>query len=91
MTTLVSISDEAKARADQLIRSGEYTSFDELVLAALGDSRDDWIDQDITLEELSHEDRAAVEEGLADIEAGRIYPAEEVFAELRERYRNWQN
>ena len=30
---------------------------------------------------------AALAEGLADIEAGRTYPAEEVFAELRARHK----
>lgn len=29
---------------------------------------------------------AAIQEGLADIEAGRTYPAEEVFAELRKEH-----
>lgn len=29
---------------------------------------------------------AALERGLADVEAGRVYPADEVFAELRARY-----
>lgn len=91
MTTLVSMSDETKARADQLIRSGEYKSFDELVLAALGNSLEDWIDQDASLDELAPEHRAAIEQGIADIEAGRTYPAEEVFADLHERYHNWRN
>jgi predicted transcriptional regulator len=30
--------------------------------------------------------RRDIEEGLADIEAGRVYDAEEVFAELKARY-----
>jgi antitoxin ParD1/3/4 len=29
---------------------------------------------------------AALDRGLADIEAGRVHPAEEVFAELKARY-----
>ena len=32
---------------------------------------------------------AALAEGLADIKAGRVSDAEEVFARLEERYRNW--
>jgi len=86
---MVSIGDEAKARADQFIRSGKYTSFDEVVLAAIRETGDGWIDQEIDLEDLTPEVRTAVEEGLADIDAGRVHDAEEVFAELRERYRNW--
>ena len=89
MATMVSIGDEAKARADQFIRSGKYTSFDEVVLAAIRETGDGWIDQEIDLEDLTPEVRTAVEEGLADIDAGRVHDAEEVFAELRERYRNW--
>jgi hypothetical protein len=30
--------------------------------------------------------RAAIERGLADVEAGRVRPADEVMAELREQY-----
>ena len=32
---------------------------------------------------------AALEKGIADSKAGRVRPAEEVFARLEERYRNW--
>jgi len=32
---------------------------------------------------------AAVEEGRADIAAGRVYDADEVFDELTARYRHW--
>ncbi len=85
MTTVVSIGDEAKARADQLIRSGKFTSFDELVLAAIRETGDGWIDQEADLDDLTPKGRATVEEGLADIDAGRVRDAEEVFAELRER------
>lgn len=90
MTTLVSLSDAARARADELIRSGNLTSFGELVRTVLvngGPEHDpeSWIDEPVDLDDLSLEDRSAVEEGLADIEAGRVHPAEEVFAELRAR------
>ena len=33
---------------------------------------------------------AAIERGLADGEAGRVVPAEQVFDELRQRYKNWR-
>jgi predicted transcriptional regulator len=32
---------------------------------------------------------AMIEQGLADVEAGRVCDAEEVFAELIDRYQNW--
>jgi predicted transcriptional regulator len=86
MTTLISISAEAKAAADEMIRNGEVTSFDQLVRAALRHDPDGWIDEPLDLDSLSAEDRAAVEQGLADVAAGRVYPAEQVFAELRARF-----
>ena len=92
MAMIVSLSEAAQARADELIRSGQCTSFSELVHTALGNGGPEhdpetWIDEPVDLDTLSPEDRAAVEEGLADIEAGRTIPAEEVFDRLHEKYR----
>ena len=85
MATVISISAEAIAAADALIREGRATSFDQVIAVALEHDPDGWIDEPLDFDDLSAADRAAIEEGLADIAAGRVIPAEEVFAELRAR------
>ena len=90
MTMVVSLSDAAQARADEMVRSGRYTSLSQVVQAALTDAELDdndesWMDETVKLDALSPDHRAAVEEGLADIEAGKTRPAKEVFADLRAR------
>ncbi|PTS73898.1 hypothetical protein DBR17_17605 [Sphingomonas sp. HMWF008] len=84
MTVMVAISEAAKARADALVLSGRYESIEHAIEAGL--SQLDLEDDEVDLDALSPEDRAAVEEGLADIAAGRVIPAEQVYAELRARF-----
>ena len=84
MATMVTISDEAKSYADDLVRLGRYASLDEAIEAGVLRLKIDGDHEDIPPEHW-----AAIEEGLADIEAGRVHDAEEVFDRLRERYRNW--
>jgi antitoxin ParD1/3/4 len=61
------------------VERGEYASDNEVVVAALQawrERREAWfksVDEGIA-------------RGLADIEAGRVHPAEEVFDELRAKY-----
>lgn len=86
MATVVTISDEARAYADGLVREGRYETLDQAVEAGVWGLQDHWDDEAVELDDLSPEDRAAVEEGLADIAAGRTVPAEQVFAELKARY-----
>ncbi len=45
MPTVISLDDASKARADELIRSGEYSSFDEVVKVALADGGG-WVDEE---------------------------------------------
>lgn len=85
MTTVVTISEEAKARADELIRSGSYTSFSDVVQAALQGAEDGWMDEPVDIDELPPELRDAVLAGLADIEAGRVHTIEEVRSHFRQR------
>ena len=85
MTTVISISAAAKAHADALIRSGQATSFEQVIMAALQHDPNGWMDEPVDLDSLPAEHRAAVEEGLADIAAGRVVPAEQAFAEVRAR------
>lgn len=88
MTISVTISEAAKARADALVLSGRYDSIEQAVEAGLHYLQEGWIDGAVDLDALSPEDRAAVEEGLADVEAGRVEDAEVVFERLLARYRD---
>jgi predicted transcriptional regulator len=54
------------------------SSVDELVMAAV-----EALDVDRTLSPYSPEQEAAIREGLADIEAGRVYDHDAVMAEAR--------
>jgi antitoxin ParD1/3/4 len=86
MTISVTISDAAKARADALVLSGRYESIEQAIEAGLHYLQEGWIDEVVDLDDLSPEDRAAVEEGLADSEAGRVIPADDVFDRLIAKY-----
>jgi antitoxin ParD1/3/4 len=66
----------------QLVDSGRYGSKSEVLREGVRLVQD----REARLAALD----AALREGLADIEAGRTIPAEEVFAELRARYRAMQ-
>ena len=87
----IKISDQAKADAEELVRAGRFDTIDEAVEAAIRALRNPWYDEQVNLVELAPHVRAAVEEGLADIDAGRVRDADEVFdkllAELRGRAR----
>jgi Arc/MetJ-type ribon-helix-helix transcriptional regulator len=85
MTISVVISEAAKAHAEALVSSGRYESLEEAVEAAIW-QLEDWEDEEVDLDSLSAEHRAAVEEGLADIEAGRVVDGETFFAELIAKY-----
>ena len=80
MTLTVDLPADAEAFVRKLAQDEDYGSADTVVTAALralmlevGDNA--YVDQL----------RAAVDVGLADVAAGRVYPADEVFAEVRER------
>lgn len=88
MTVSISISDTAKALADALVASGRFATVDEAVEAAIWrlDPPSEKEDEDLSRLDLSPEDRDAIAEGLADAKAGRLIPAEEIYAELRTRF-----
>ena len=68
------LSSEVAELVAHHMESGKYRSHDELFRAALS-----------TLAERDA-DMEAIREGIADMEAGRVRPLEEVAAEIAQRY-----
>lgn len=72
-------AEEIQIRVEELMRSGRYPSREELMLEALDalEDRDFW-DEDL---------EKALAQGIADADAGRLHPLEEVFGALEARMR----
>ncbi len=77
MATSVKLADEWHTYAAGLVRDGHFASIEQAVEAGLRQIQADMQDDDLSLE-----DWAAIDEGLADIDAGRVHDADEVFDEL---------
>ena len=91
MATQLNLDPETQEVLDDMVASGRFPSPEEAVREGLRlVSEQDGPDEVLDLDALDPDDRAAIERGLDDIDAGRVYPADQVFAELRERYRNWR-
>jgi antitoxin ParD1/3/4 len=78
MASSVSLGPELEKTIERLIESGRYASKSEVIREGirLVEERE---------KQLALLD-AALARGLADAEAGRVYDADEVFAELRARF-----
>ncbi len=75
------ITPENVERLDRLVATGDYPSRDAVVAASLDSlEREGWA-------ELVN---AKASESAADVAAGRVYDADEVFDELIDRNRKWQ-
>ncbi len=85
MATVV-LSDQAKADAEQLIRDGRFETLGEAIEAGLHFLRNPWIDEEVDVDDLDPETRAAVERGIADADAGRVTDANVVFDRLSAKY-----
>ena len=85
MATVV-LSDQAKADAEQLIRDGRFETLGEAIEAGLHVLRNPWIDEEVDVDDLDPETRAAVERGIADADAGRVTDANVVFDRLSAKY-----
>ena len=72
------LSEHNRKRLEERIASGQFSSADEFVGAAL-----DWLE---VVETPDDEDMKNIEEGLAELDRGEGRPADEVFKELRARY-----
>ena len=82
MGMMVQLSDGGTAIVEDFVERGRFASVEDAVDAALCLLSDEVVD----LDDLPPEHRAAVEEGLADIAAGRVHDGEEVFARLIAKY-----
>lgn len=79
----LNLDDGARTMIEDWVREGKYASSEEVVEAGIHFVReqmaaDQW--------QPSAEDLAAIDEGLADIKAGRIHSIEEVRTYFRDRY-----
>lgn len=90
MAIALNIDADMARELDALVASGRFASREDVVREAVKLVRkQEWTDEEVDLESLDPATRAAIEEGLADIEAGRTEDADVVFARLRERYASW--
>lgn len=90
MATAITLDQETLRDLDELVASGRFASREEAVREGLRLVHEqDWIDEEVDLDNLDPATRAAVEEGLADLKAGRVEDADVVFARLRDRYATW--
>ena len=81
MPSSVNLGEKLESVVDDLVRNGRFGSRSEVLREGVRmvEEREEWLRM-VT---------AAVEEGRADIAAGRVYDADQVLDELTERYRNW--
>ena len=90
MATTIDLDRQTLGELDDLVASGRFASREDVVREAVRLLQErEGVDEAVDLDSLDPETRAAVEAGLADIEAGRTEDAEVVFARLQERYANW--
>ena len=79
MPSSVDLGKKLESVVSNLVKNGRYNSRSEVIREGvrLVEERE---------RRLAERDKALAE-GLADIKAGRVYPADEVFAEVRRRIR----
>jgi len=80
MAARYQIGPRFEALIEHLVSSGRYADASEVVGTALHLLEE----QEAERERMSAELRAKIDEGIADLDGGRVYPADEVFAEIRE-------
>lgn len=78
MTMTVDLGPQLELAIQDLIRKGRYRSKSEVLREGVRLVQD----REARLAAL----HAEIERGLADVDAGRVYPAEEVLGELEARY-----
>jgi putative addiction module CopG family antidote len=79
----IRLKPELEKFIQEQVKAGQYKSADDAVNAAVARAQ---IEQDLEDDDLSDEDIAAIEEGLAHLERGEVIPWEQVRAELEKKY-----
>ena len=79
MAISAELGEKLEAVVDDLVKNGRYNSKSEVLREGVRLVQE----REAALRRLD----AALREGLDDIEAGRVYPAEDVFDELHAKYR----
>jgi putative addiction module CopG family antidote len=77
-TLTISLFPEHEALITRLVESGRYPHASDVVLHALALLED----REVAREHRLARFNAKIEEGLEDVRAGRVYDADEVFADL---------
>lgn len=81
MASSVKLGDRLESYVDELVQKGRYGSRSEVLREGvrLIHERESWLEMV----------RVQVDEGLADVDAGRVHGLDEVFDSLATRYREW--
>ena len=83
MATAIHLDPATVAALDAIVAKGRIKSHDEAIRTALqiveANDPDEW-------EPISESERAGIERGLADAEAGRMVPIDQVLEELERRH-----
>jgi antitoxin ParD1/3/4 len=79
MAISAELGEKLEAVVDDLVKNGRYNSKSEVLREGVRLVQE----REAALRRLD----AALREGLDDIEAGRVYPAKDVFDELHAKYR----
>ena len=80
MATVIKLDPALHEAVQELIRDGDYDSPIDVLREAVGL---------LQLRQRRRELHAAIEEGIAELDAGLGIPLEDVRAQMLERYRNW--
>ncbi|MDR3474850.1 MAG: type II toxin-antitoxin system ParD family antitoxin [Devosia sp.] len=80
MAISAELGEKLEAVVEDLVKNGRYNSKSEVLREGVRLVQE----REAALRRLD----AALDEGLADIAAGRVHPAEDVFAELHAKYRS---
>ena len=91
MAETIRLEDATIRLLDTFVASGRFASREEGVREAIRLLEEDSGDAAVDWDALDPATLGALEEGLADADAGRTEDAEIVFARLRARYANWSH